>query len=223
MALQDNALTTVSAVEAELGLSSGTDTAYLERQINAYSDLFEQATDRRWYRDDSYTESIKSFGDTRLMVHDHLPVRSVSQVDVKGDTVDAADYSLESGDQGLIRLDNDFWESTAVGVRNVERYVKYHELRVDVTYDGGYVTPKQEDDGTFSPRDLPHDIEQAVILSVANKYRQKGQPSNIRSQSISSDSASVEYVTSNTERAYGQAVASAFTSAVQRYQDRSVL
>jgi len=125
LALQDNALTIVDAVETELGLTPGTDTAYLERQINVYSSLFEEATDRRWYRDDTYTETIKSHGDTRLMVHDHLPVRSISQIDVKGDTVDASEYELEDDGAGFIRLKDDFWESTAVGIRNVERYVNH--------------------------------------------------------------------------------------------------
>lgn len=221
MALQDNALTTVSAVESELDLASGTDTAYLERQINRYSDLLEEATGRTWHRDDSHTETVKSVGDTRLTV-DRRPVRSISEIKVKGDTVDSGDYEIEDADTGWIRLDDDFWESTAVATRRVEQYVKYHELRVEVTMDAGYVTPKQVDDGTFSTRDLPHYIEGAIIDTVSNKYLNRAQRTDVESESIGS--ASVTYRDPSMDgEVMGQAVSGSFESAVSRHKDRSVL
>jgi len=220
MALQDNALTTVSTVEGELGLSSGTDTATLERYINTFSDLFESYTGRPWHRDDEYTEKIKSTGDTRLLVS-RRPVRSITEIKVKGDTVDSGDYEIEDDDAGFIRLDDEAWESTAVATRRIKRHRKYHEFRVEVTYDGGYVTPQQVDDGTFTDRDLPADIEHAVITSVANAYQRQGQPSNIKSESIGD--ASVSFATPDSGGSLGGSTSPAFESAVKRHKDRSVL
>jgi len=220
MALQEYALTTVSTVESELGLSSGTDTAILERYINALSKRFINRTRRPWHRDDSYTETIKSVGDSRLQVS-RRPIRSISQIDVKGDTVDSGDYSIENADAGFIRLDDDFWESTAVAIRRIKRHKKYHEFRVDVTYDGGYVTPKQVDDGTFSTRDLPPDIERAIYTSVTNAYRHKGRPSGIESEKIGA--ASVSYASPDDGGGTQGATSEEFEEAVQFYTDRSVL
>lgn len=220
MALQSNALTTVSTVEAELGLSSGTDTATLERYINAYSDLFEEQTGRPWHRDDAYTEQVKSTGDTRLLLS-RRPVRSIGEVKVKGDTVDAADYAIEDDKLGYLRLDDGFWESTGVAIRRVREYIKYHEMRVEVTYDGGYVTPKQVDDGTFTPRDLPHDIEHAVVTSVASAYRRQGKPTGIDSETIGS--ASISFARPQGGGSLGANVSESLESAIRRYRDRSVL
>jgi len=210
MALDDNALTTLSVVKSELGATNTNADAYLERQINVYSDLFEQATGRPWHRDDAYTESVTSTGDTRLHL-ERRPVRSVAEVKVDGDTVDADDYEIVDGDLGYLRKIDGRWEHTGAG------------RLVEVTYDGGHVTPKQVDDGEFSDRDLPHDIEQAVIDSVVNAYARKGQPSNVSAESI--DTASVDYHIPDTADAnlQGISVSQSFRGAVKQYKDRSVL
>jgi hypothetical protein len=222
MALADNALTTLSVVKNELGITNSNSDSYLERQINTYSDIFRTATGRPWHRDDAYTEKVTSTGDTRLHL-ERRPVRSVSEVKVKGDTVDADGYEIEDDEKGYLRRIDERWEHTAAGRRRVEGYATHHELRVEVTYDGGYVTPKQVDDGAFSDRDLPHDIEQAVIDSVINAYARKGQPKNVSSESI--DTASVDYHIPDTADAKVQGISASqsFQGAVERYKDRSVL
>lgn len=223
MALEDYALTTVSTVESELGLSSGTDTSILERLINTYSSLFVEATGRAWHRESGYVEKVVSTGDTRLMVS-RTPVVSIAQIDVKGETIDASDYEIEDADLGYIRRkDHATWESTAVGRRRIEYHPTYYEKRVEVTYEGGYVTPKQVDDGTFTPRDLPHDIEAAIIASVTNGYRLQGAPSNIDSESIGSASVSFGSGGGGGSGQYGEHVAPSLEAAIQRYRDRSVL
>lgn len=223
--LNDNALTTLAVVKDELGLTSSTDDDYLIRQINALSSLFEEATERMWYRDASHVEDAPSVGDSQIMVDDRLPLRSVSQIEVDGDTVDSADYSIEDADVGIIRLDDGFWKSTAVGVRRVERYVKHYELDVQVTYDGGYVTPEQAPFGASSdPRDLPVSIELAIIESVTNKYRRRGANTRITRESIGP--ASVTYGASGGPTSNvvgGAAVSQSFASAVERHKNRSVL
>ena len=220
VSLQDGALTTLSAVLEELGAPTGADD-YLKRQINRLSDLFEEATGREWYRDPNVTESVPSVGDTRILIS-RPKLRSVSQIEVQGDTVDAGAYEIEDADAGIIRLDDAFWESTAVVTRRVTQTIRYHEDRVEVTYDAGYVTPKQVDDNTFSDRDLPHHIEGAIIDSVATKFRRKGQPSDVQSESIGS--ASVAYKSGvDTATLFGQTVSSSFVAAAQRHRDRSVL
>ena len=222
MALQDNALTTVEAVESELGISSGSADAILGRYINEFSDLFESETGRPWHRDDSYTEAVKSVGDTQIQVS-RRPIHSIGTISVKGDTVDGPDYAIEDADAGIIRFDDGFWESTGVAIRRVKRHTRYFEQRVNVTYDGGYVTPEQAPFGSDSdPRDLPFDIERAIITCVVSAYRQQGKPGNIESESIGS--ASVSFTTQQDQgQPMGQAVSGVFRSAVKRHKDWSVL
>lgn len=222
MALADSALTTLSVVKNELGITNSNSDSYLERQINTYSRIFQAATGRPWHRDDEYTQKVKSTGDTRLHL-ERRPVRSVSEVKVKGDTIDPSGYEIENADKGYLRRIDQRWEHTAAGRRRVEGYATHHELRVDVTYDGGYVTPKQVDDGTFSTRDLPHDIEQAVIDSVVNAYARKGKPSNVESESIGPASVSYHVPDEADQTVQGMTVSQSFQGAVQRYKDRSVL
>jgi hypothetical protein len=223
--LNDNALTLLATVKSELGISTSSDDDYLTRQINRYSQLFEEATDKLWYRADDYVESVKSVGDTRITVQDRRPLLAINSIAVKGETVDSDDYEIEDADRGWIRIDDDFWESTGVATMRMERHTKYHELRVDVDYNGGYVTPKQEDDGTFSPRTLPASIEGAVIDTVAQKYRRKGSQTNVTSESIGS--ASVSYGSpkggSMSGQVLGSYVTESFEGAVQRHRNRSVL
>jgi len=116
-----------------------------------------------------------------------------------------------------------FWRSTGAGVRRVERYTRYHEQTVDVTYDGGYVTPKQVDDGTYTDRTLPHQIEEAVIQSVATAYALRGTPRGVESESIGSLSVSFANSVGPTTTVGGRAVTQSFADLAQRHRDRSVL
>lgn len=222
MALDDYALTTVSTMQSELGISGSTST--LERYIHAYSDLFREATDRPWHRDDSYTETIRSTGLGRLIV-ERRPVDSISKIEIDGDEVDASDYEIEDADKGYIRKKTgaSSFESTATGRRRVEGYQRGLEIIVDVTYDGGYATPVQVSNATFSSPELPKSIENAVVTSVVNRFRSQGAPTFRDSESI--DGASISFTTggSSGTTVQGMSVSSEFAAAVKRHRDRSVI
>ena len=221
--LHDNALTTLSAIKDELGLTTSGEDDYLIRQINRYSSLLAEATDRKWERVDGYTESIVSVGDTRLQVNARLPLLSVDSVTVDGETVDTSDYEIEDGEAGWIRMIDGAWASTGVARWRAEPYVKYHELDVEVVYDGGYVTPKQVDDGVFSERTLPPSVEGAVMDTVVNKFRRRGAHSGISSESIGGASVAYKNAGHHTDTVLGAQVSASFAGVVERYRDRSVL
>lgn len=222
MALDDYALTTVGAVESELGLASGSADAYLERQIHAYSDLFREATGRPWHRDNSYTEKVASTGDTRLFL-ERRPVREIDKVAIDDEEVEADGYEIEDGEAGILRRIDEPWEHTAVVRRRVRGYPTRYQPTVEVTYDGGYVTPTQAPFGADNDdADLPASIEQAIISTVATAYRRKGSPARVESESIGS--ASISFARPDAEAgALGEHVSPAFESAVRRHRDRSVL
>jgi hypothetical protein len=218
MALNDNALTTLQTVKDELGITTTNEDSYLERQINVYSSLFEDATDRKWFKGDEVTEKIKSHGDTRLVVSEHTPIESIKKIVINGNEIESSTYEIEDASKGYIQRTNGVWPSTAVGRRRMETYNKYSEFDCEVTYTGGYVTPHQADTGQFTPRDLPYDIEEAVLSTISTKYKLKDRPGNIESESI--EGASVSYGSLDS-RVLGQNVTSLFASTVSRYKDRS--
>lgn len=218
MALPDYALTELSTVKTELGITGSGSDSELERYIKSYSDLLRRASDREFYYVTGHKEKIKSIGDTRILVDDHRPVNSINSItDPDGNTVDSSTYEIEDEHKGIIRLKNDFWQNTGVAIRRMREYPKYFEYLFEVDYDGGWNTPVQASPG---PYDLPMHIQEAVITTVVTRFLQKGRQANIDSETIAE--ASISYST-DTEKVLGQSVSHSFKSVVDRYKDRSVL
>jgi hypothetical protein len=222
MSLNENALTTLSNVKNELDITSNSNDSYLNRQINAYSDLFEEATDRKWYKKTGHTEKVKSYGNPRLIVKDFVPVQSVSSITIDEDTVDSTSYEIEDAEKGYIRMKEGAFQSTGVTLHKMKRYDYSYEYTAEVTYTGGPVTPVQESNGTFSPRTLSYAIEEAVITTVATKYLQKGKPGNVTSGSAGDLSISYGFLGMD-ESILGRNVTELFHSQVMRHKNRSVI
>ena len=219
----DNALTTLDTANAELGYNTGEDATRdtrIIRYINAGSQLFETMCGKKFFHVADETTRVRGFNDPRLVVSGHLPLSSVNKIEYKdGDSttlIDADDYRIEDADKGFIeRTDGNNWSSTAHNETNVsthfvpgsERYWYY------VTYTGGYVTPHQQAHGTFASRDLPHDIEEAVIQYVRMKDSQN--QANPIVDSIGVDEITIDYVTHGNQRI---AVPAEFRSAVEHYR-----
>lgn len=194
MALTKKALTTVSTVQDELGISGSTST--LERYIRQASDFFRRLTGRRWYEETEYVEEVAGYRGKRLLVFDHLPIDQIRTIEIKiDDTTDELNsgaYEIEDAQSGFIRrIDGSSWELTESYFSNIEPEYTGENLKLyRVTYDGGYVTPEDASQNNKT-RDLPYDIEDAVIDFVTSKYVKKGSGSAVDSESIMS--ASIDY------------------------------
>jgi len=215
MALSNSALTTLQAVKDELGISGTGDDAYLERQIERYSSLLSEATNRNFHSVTGHTEKTESWNTTTIEVTDHLPLSSISEIKINGDVVDSSAYEIEDSGAGIIRNIDSTWESSIVATRRIETTNRYAESTVEVTYSGGYVTPEQS--GT---RDLPYSIEGAIIDAVTYKYRERGKHPGITSESLGD--ASVSYSSPDTESVGGMDVPVSFADITKRYKIRYV-
>jgi hypothetical protein len=190
----------------------------LERYINVASDLFSQMVGRDLHYREDVAEKVASGGDVRLVVYEATPIDSITSIviddGVTSSTVDSDDYRIEDADAGLIEQIDGTWEDTEVYAWNIERETKGRQLaHYTVTYDGGWVTQEQDDnDGTLT-RDLPYDIEQAVIDYVVMKDARRGRDTAVKS--MSNLSASVAYM--------DQEVPPSFVNAVRRYKILEVL
>lgn len=171
MALAANALTTLATVKAELGLTgSAENDSVLERLINAASDAAERYCRRSFSRATVTDERVKGFARPRLMLA-RTPVVSVTSITINGSTVDSAGYYIESAEAGIVYRKAG-WQSTALPaaglvVQDLEPGTE--EALYLCTYVGGYQTP-----GQGGTRTLPYDLEQAVLDTVVNLWRNRG-------------------------------------------------
>ena len=173
MALAANALTVFATVQAECKLAAGDQTA-CERLINVASDAIEKYCGRKLYRH-SAAERLAPSGRNRLVLN-RRPLVSVESVAIDGDAF--TDYEIE--DYALAYLWRDGkWQTDAPSADGLsyDEEGGGSQRTIVVTYTAGYVTPQQDDpDATPDPvvRDLPYDLEQAAIETVASMWRRRG-------------------------------------------------
>lgn len=194
MALTDSALTTVARMESELGISSAS--AVLEPLIEEASASFQRECGRNFYRGSAVVEKVKGSGGSRLSLRRHVPLVSITSIVLDdGDTsstVSASDYEIEDASAGFVRRISGRWAFTGQASTDITRdlLAGTEEPLYVVTYAGGYITPKQEDGGDGT-RDLPYDIERAVIDMVKALYYARRRDTGVSSKSVSK--ASVSY------------------------------
>lgn len=175
MSLPANALTTVAAVAAELGITPTLDqSTRLERMIGVASDAIENYCSRKFGRAD-LVEAGWSAGGPVLTV-ERTPVVAVSSITVRGGAVDAAAYDVDSATGVITRhgVEPEPWPDITCG-----------EQPAVVAYSGGYLLPPD------AGRDLPYDLEQAAIDTVVSLWRGAGQDRSITGESVGG--ASVQY------------------------------
>ncbi len=191
MALEDFALTTLSRVKGDLQIDDADTThdAYLEDAITDVSDEFRRLVDRAIHYDAAAVAKLGvEPGSKRLTLTDHRPVVSVTSITFDGGAVAAADYELESGERGWIRHKSGAWPaSTVITGGNIDPHPEQAQLLYEVTYEGGWITPAQDAAGVGT-RNLPRDIERAVIRAVVNEFRQRGRDETITSMTVLGDS-----------------------------------
>lgn len=226
--LNDNALTTLSNVERELdGYTKGSSDSEDDRiagYINAGSRMLQEICGRNFYKATNHVERVAGHGDKQLLVHDHVPIDTVNSITYDDgdttDTIDADDYHVINADEGQIRKINGVWQDT----RLTDTIITSHAVAgtaqdiIKVDYDGGFVTQKQVDDGTFPDKTLPSDIEDAIDQYVVMRDAQQGSDQTV--DSLSLGEGSVDFITYNGQRV---AVPSTFKRIIARETDRSAM
>lgn len=199
--LNDNALTTLNRVEKQVDgfTQGGGDDDEMIMLINALSQKLETECRRKFHRASEYKERVGSDGGEVLIVNDHIPLVSIQEIKYEPDSntsqvVDSSDYEIREDDEevGFIWRKNGAWKSTYRRGQAIEGFQVAGSMQPDyiVTYTGGWITPKQENDG-LGTMNLPSDIEHAVISSVDMVWSQP----NGAIQSISMDDGRIKYST----------------------------
>ena len=184
MALNSNALTTISTVENELSLTADAQDAELTRYIDTASDQIERYVNRKLYYGAAIVEKVAGSGDAFLWIS-RTPLSSITSVVWLGDssTVTSSTYEIWEADQGNLYRSAG-WSNSKISATDYTRY--------QVTYVGGWITPQQDADDGALTRNLPWDLETACISMVVGLWRQKGADRTIRSESVLNTSVHYE-------------------------------
>lgn len=203
--LTSHALTTLDALKDELGISVSTFDDTLKRYINAVSRRISEYCGRTFYFEEAIEEYQPGHGGTALLV-DRPPIVTIDSITYDGSTVESSSYTSRDQDKkaGLIYREYGWIWTAKIAAAGVvdDRLPGTEEREYLVTYDGGYVTPKQVDDDGSLTRTLPEDLEDACILACTMRYLQKGQNLNVKSEK--SLSYSVAYGGSGNKAGDGQ-------------------
>lgn len=187
MPLPANALTTVATMEDELGIAANSATARLERLIAVASDIIERYCSRKFARQVGIVENVEGQGG-QLLILRRTPIVQVTSIKYDGELVDATTYETKAEDKarGFVRRDAGWnWTAATFDAMSPVSAAGTEKRSYEVTYDAGYVLPK---DG--AGRDLPYDLEQACIELVTSLYRGRGRDKNIASESVGGASRS---------------------------------
>lgn len=182
--LQANALTNLAAVLDELDLVSdgGAVDSRLNRFINSASDFIERECGRTFRRADAIVETTPGYGLPWIKLK-RTPILTLTSITFLGNAYDVANLDVVDDGAGVVLRRVGFpW--TAFGNNGIsQRPVPGSEFRdLTVTYNAGYVTPKQVDDTTFTPRTLPGDLEDACVQLAASRFRGRGTDIRLRSE-----------------------------------------
>ena len=197
--LREDALTTIDAVNEELDVETGDDAkrdARIAKRINRASRDFSNESNRELFRKVGVVERVAGFGAERLLVKEHLPLETITSIEFTDGTttilIDASEYEIENAARGWVRRIGGRWQSTDAVRQSIvqRRNPGSEELLWVVTYTGGYVTLKQEEesiDAGDNPelvRSLPDEIEYAVIDQVVARERRKGKDRTVESKKV---------------------------------------
>lgn len=174
MALSQTALTEVAQVQAVVG--SAYATARIEQLINAVSGAVERYCGRAFAYQALTTDAPEYYqgtGRTHLWVR-RYPIVTVTRVRINGTAVTDYDLTADLREQGaLYRLSG--WPQVAANFGDLteDTDLSQQSYPIDLVYAAGYILPQydQVEHETYNPstaaRNLPYDLEEAVIRAVA--------------------------------------------------------
>lgn len=187
MALPDTSLVNVATIEDELGISTGTETARLERYIQSATALLEGAAGRVFSRTTNISEKYAGRRSPYLIL-DRAPINDITSVSFLGSPISSTRYVIHDADTGTVFYINGTWERSEPLVhRDISHTIAPGNERKDYTvvYDAGWYTQPADDNSSgVNARALPYDIEQAAIAVVAAIYRQRGRDPSVVQESL---------------------------------------
>jgi len=184
MALAANALTNVATMESVLGLASGSADTALQRAINQASAIAESYAGRVFYRT-THTEKHAGVPGPILIVK-NPPINSITSITYLSGTAESSStYEIADADVGEIFRVSGTWVGLDWGFGDASEtlYTGAGRRVWTVVYNGGWYTPKQDDDGDGT-RTLPYDLEQAVIGLAVHLYHSESRDPTVRSESL---------------------------------------
>jgi hypothetical protein len=199
-------LALLATVEDELGIAAESETTRLARYIAAASDAIRRYLNRQdVHFETGIVEKFAGYGSQRIVVS-RPNLEQITSITVDGAELNPDEYEIEDYQGGVIYRRYGFpW--TGLGRADIvqeDRLPGTQQKLITVTYDGGWVTPYQADQGiNGDTQTLPFDIEEACIQTVVSMYRSRGQDRNIVSESLGSASVSYGGVNSAIGRGAG--------------------
>jgi uncharacterized phiE125 gp8 family phage protein len=157
-------LTTLAAVKSELGLSTNEHDAQIASYISQASDSVKAYCNRTFARE-SVIEAFRVDLPSEPLVLTLFPVSAIDSIIENGVALTTDDFFVDDRDGTLWRLSNDRMTHWPCG-------------KISVAYTAGYLLPG--DDG----RDLPHDIERAVIMLAAQSFLGAGTDARVKRESV---------------------------------------
>jgi hypothetical protein len=169
MTLEPNALTTFQTVQDELGLTDS-DFYRAARLIGVASAAIESYCQRSFRRAET-SERYEPSGANRLQLR-RTPIVAVASIAIDG--VATTEWEIEDSALGWLWRESRWKTADAIisGSAASDEMPGSSKRAIVVTYTAGFVLPK--DASAESPRDLPLDLEQACIETVASLWRQRG-------------------------------------------------
>lgn len=186
--LLDKALTTPDAFSSELGIPThqdGGEFMRISRYILVASDMFtKQVGFDVHYVEDKTSQVGQPRGRNKLIIRDHGPLQKIHEIKYKDKVINPDHYVISNPELGWVRnTKRTSWKSTQIMQSGIRTYKHELEPLYQVTYDAGWVTPHQANEDETLERDLPHDIEQAVLELSSYLYQRAGSDTTVQSKS----------------------------------------
>jgi hypothetical protein len=200
--LVPGALTTLAVVKEDLGISVATYDDKIKRYINTATGQIERYCGRSFYRVTDQVETKPGYGFTDMRLN-RCPINSIASIKYDGSAIQASTYSVSDPDAGIVKKDGG-WMWTAY----YQRGIVYSPLPgtekdlYEITYDGGWYTPHQEDLDPLDVRALPYDLENACIDLVRYWWYSKQRDPSIGTERLLS--WNVSYISGSSGAAAGK-------------------
>lgn len=187
MTLSDKALTTVVAVETEIGITAGSDSR-IEGWIEIASEMIQEYLSRVLYRRSAISETVRGEG-SPYMVLEAPPINTLTSISYDGVALASTDYEIDDAAVGSIYFIGRpmLWNAyTGEGVSRDPVPGTERKLYT-VVYDGGWITPGQSAAaaGTYTGQtvSVPKPIQRACILAVVDMRARAGMSPDVASES----------------------------------------
>lgn len=181
-------LTTLGTFKTRLGIASSSGDDELERLVHAASDRVVRYLGY-WPFRQTYRETIKSYGNLRLMTK-ATPIRGISTVYMGDLLVVPSSYEVEDAEAGFLHREQGWPWSAGVEYELSSHIVNRSEIpRFAVTYEAGWVLTTGELSGlgwfnNTGGRTLPYDLEEAALMVAEDAYYMAGRDGTISSRTV---------------------------------------